>query len=84
MTIFEQPELMIQLKIYQMYSMSHCNEMTFRISIHQKFKNMSKQHVGQTIRTRSFKVRNERIETGVLVKSHKEEKSALKNSVRML
>ena len=32
---------------------------------------MSKQHVGQTIRTRSFKAGNERIETGVLVKSQK-------------
>ena len=37
----------------------------------QKLRNMVRQHVDQTISTRNFKARNERIETGVLVKGHK-------------
>ena len=37
---------------------------------------MARQHIDQTIRTRNFKARNERIETGVLVKSQKGETSA--------
>ena len=37
----------------------------------QKLRNMVRQHVAQTISTRNFKARNERIETGVLVKGHK-------------
>ena len=38
---------------------------------------MVRQQIHQTIGTRNFKAQNERIETGVLVKSHKEETSAL-------
>ena len=38
---------------------------------YQKLRKMVRQHIGQTTRTRNFKARNERIETGVLVKSHK-------------
>ena len=38
---------------------------------YQRFKKMVNQHIDQTIRTRNFKARNERIETGVLVKSQK-------------
>ena len=37
---------------------------------HQKLRTMVGQHTDQTIRTRNFNARNERIETGVLVKSH--------------
>ena len=36
-----------------------------------KLRKMVRQHFDQTIRTRNFKARNEIIETGVLVKSHK-------------
>ena len=36
----------------------------------QKLRNMVRQHFDQTMRTRNFKAQNERIETGVLVKSH--------------
>ena len=37
----------------------------------QRLKTMERRHIGQTIRTRNFGVRNERIETGVLFKSQK-------------
>ena len=38
---------------------------------YQKLKTMVRRHTDQMIRTRTFKVRNERIETGVLVKTQK-------------
>ena len=41
-------------------------------------KRMARQHTDQTIRTRSFKARNERIETGVWVKSQKGKTSTRK------
>ena len=37
----------------------------------QKLRKMVRQHIDQTIRRRNFKARNERIETGELVKSQK-------------
>ena len=40
-----------------------------------KLKTMARRHFDQMIRTRNFKARNERIETGMLVKSRKREKS---------
>ena len=51
-------------------------EMTFKISIQDgtNLKTMVRRHIDQMISTRHFKARNERIETGVLVKSHKKEK----------
>ena len=36
-----------------------------------KLRNMVRQHIDHTIRTRNFRARNESIETGVVVKSHK-------------
>ena len=38
---------------------------------YQRFKTMVKRHIDQTIRTRNIRVRSERIETRVLVKSQK-------------
>ena len=38
---------------------------------YQKSRKMVRRHIDQTIRTRNFKARNERIEPGVLVKSQK-------------
>ena len=37
----------------------------------QKLKTIVRRDIGQMIRTQNFKVRNERIETGILVKSQK-------------
>ena len=48
---------------------------------YQKFKNMVKQYMDQTIRTRNFKTRNERIETGVLVKSQKRRNVSVESKV---
>ena len=45
---------------------------------YQRLRNMVRQHIDQSIRTRNFKARNERIETGVLVKSLTGKMSALK------
>ena len=39
---------------------------------YQKLRKVVRQHIDQTIRTRNLKARNERIETGVLVKSLEE------------
>ena len=39
---------------------------------YQKLRTMVRGHIGQTTRTRNFKARSERIETGVWVKSHTE------------
>ena len=51
----------------------------------QKLRGRVRQHVDQTIRTRNFKARNERIETGVLVKSQKRKEGQRgKKSGRML
>ena len=44
---------------------------------YQKLRNMVRQQIDQTMRTRNFKARSERIETGVLVKGHKVEMSAI-------
>ena len=41
---------------------------------YRRLKTMVRRRVDQMIRTRNFKARNERIETGVLVKSRKREK----------
>ena len=38
---------------------------------YQRLNTMVRRHIVQMIRTRNFRARNERIETGVLVKSHK-------------
>ena len=38
---------------------------------YQRLKTMVRRHIDQMIRTRNFKAQNERIETGVLVNSHK-------------
>ena len=40
------------------------------MSSYQRLKTMVRRHIDQMIRTRNFRARNERIETGVLVKSH--------------
>ena len=41
---------------------------------YQKLKTMLMTHIDQPIRTRNFKVRNDRIDTGALVKTQKGEK----------
>ena len=51
---------------------------------YQQFKKMVRQHIDQTIRTLNFKVRNDRIETGVLVKSQKGENVRLERKVGRL
>ena len=44
---------------------------------YQRLKTMVRRHIGHTIRTRSIRVRSEKIETGVLVKSQKKENVSL-------
>ena len=39
-----------------------------------RLRTMVRQHIDQTIRTRNFKARNERIETGELLESHEKDK----------
>ena len=41
---------------------------------YQKLKTMVKRHIDQKIQTRIFQARNERVETGVLVKAQKGKK----------
>ena len=45
---------------------------------YQRLRTMVRQHIGQMIGTRNFQAQNGRIETGVVVKSHKGRKSALR------
>ena len=47
------------------------NQELNRDQVAQKLRTMVRQHFDQTMRTRNFKARNERIETGVLVNCHK-------------
>ena len=53
-----------------------------QVAPYQKLKTMVRQHIDQTIRTRNFKDRNERIETGVLVKSQKGRNVSTERKVR--
>ena len=48
---------------------------------YQKLKTMVRRHTDQTIRARNFQVRNERVETGVLIKTLKGKMSAFKRTV---
>ena len=48
---------------------------------YQKFRKMVRQHVDQTIRTRNFQTRNERIETEVLVNGQKGRKGSAERKV---
>ena len=48
---------------------------------YQRLRTVIGQHVDQMIRTRNFKVQNERIETGVVVKSHKGRKGSVERKV---
>ena len=51
---------------------STVNQLTVQIQeLQQRLKTMVRRHTDQMIRTRTCKAWNERIETGVLVKSHK-------------
>ena len=47
---------------------------------YQKFKTMIGRHKDQMIRTRNFKARNERVETGVLVEGHKRRKVSVERT----
>ena len=51
------------------------------IPSYQRFETMVIRHIDQMIRTRNFKARNDRIQTGVLVKSQKREKVRVERKV---
>ena len=130
-TTFEQPELVVQLKTYQIYSIYAYRMMTFRISTQdgiklyllqvkylrnmswkvctsentrfcsasncigyvrprkwsnfsnakQRLRSVVRRHIDQNIRTRNFKARNERIETGSLVKSQQGREASVERKV---
>ena len=48
---------------------------------HQRYKTMVRRHVDPMVRTRNYKALNERIETGVLVQSHKGRKVSVERKV---
>ena len=48
---------------------------------YQRLKTVIRRHIDQMIRTRNFKARNARIETWVLVKSHKGRKASVERKV---
>ena len=49
---------------------------------YQRSRTVVRQHFDQMIRTRNFNARNERIETGVLVKNHKGRNVSVKSNVK--